>query len=116
MIREEEIRDAIQHYLSGQSLEEFEEWLAVKSWNMHQDSDPAVQKVVGNIQALIAEHDYGHLSEALLRQRLNNLIAPPVVSFHAVNDDPASEEVSLVSSSSVQIPPFGMPLSTVFSS
>ncbi len=114
MIRENEIKDVIQKYLAGGSLDRFEEWLAERSWNMHRDSEPDVQRLVGGIQMLIAEHGYGNISEASLRQQLCDLISIPVASFRPI--DPDSETVTFVSNSTVQIPLFGMQVSTVSSS
>lgn len=74
MIREDELREAISDYLSGGSLADFNQWLAQHSWNMHQDSDPSVQRLVGDVELAIAEYGYHSLSSADFRQRLRGLL------------------------------------------
>lgn len=44
MIQENEIREKL---LAIASVDEFEDWLVQRSWNMHHDSDASAQKTCG---------------------------------------------------------------------
>lgn len=71
MIAENQIRETLVSYLLGKiSLDEFEDWLVERSWNMHQDSEEAAQKLAAAIELRLAEHSSGHLSHADLRNEL----------------------------------------------
>ena len=108
MIQENEIRAKL---LALSSLDEFEDWLVRQSWNMHRDSDPRAQKLVGKIELAVAEFYDGHLSEPLLRQRLRNLASTYEFSFNPPNDDAGS--ITYTSNSTVQIPHVEMQVSAV---
>lgn len=108
MIQENEIRAKL---LALSSLDELEDWLVRQSWNMHQDSDLSAQRLVGRIELALAEFYDGHLAEPLLRQRLRNLASTYEASFTPPNSN--SESITYTSNSTVQIPLFGMPISTV---
>ncbi|MEP6911988.1 MAG: hypothetical protein ABI923_04490 [bacterium] len=83
MIQENDIRIAAGSYLSGQQpLENFEDWLAQHSWNMHQDSDRAAQDLASKIELALAEYSADHLSEDELRSQLRRLISTYFVSFN----------------------------------
>lgn len=76
MITEAQIRDRLFSYLTRQiSLNEFEDWLVQQSWNMHQDSDDAAQRLVGAIELRLAEYSADHLTEDALERELKGLIA-----------------------------------------
>lgn len=70
MISELEIRSRIQDVLNGASMGDFAEWLAAASWNMHQHSSRAAQRVAFAIALRFAEHDAGHLDDAGLKREL----------------------------------------------
>lgn len=71
MILADEVVARLRDYLAGrQTLDEFEDWLVVKSWNMHRDSPPDAQEAVGAVELALAEHSSGHLSDEQLRDRL----------------------------------------------
>lgn len=107
MIHENDIRAQI---LELQSLDEFEDWLVQRSWNMHLDSESRAQNLVGKIELALAEYHDGHISEPALRQRLRSLAFTYEVVF---SPNTPSQNVSYTSSSMVQIPPFGLQASTV---
>jgi siroheme synthase (precorrin-2 oxidase/ferrochelatase) len=66
-----EIRDQIASYLSNKiSLEQFENWIAQHTWNIHRFGDPAVEQRAFQIEAKLAEYSAGHIDEAALRQEL----------------------------------------------
>lgn len=110
MIQENEIRAKL---LSLSDLDEFEDWIVQRSWNMHRDSEPSAQKLIGQVELALAEFHNGHVSEAALRQALRNLARNYEISFNQ-NDNQATESVTYSSNSQVQIPPVGMIASEVF--
>lgn len=84
MITENQIRESLARYLRREiSLDQVEDWLVERSWNMHRDSDEAAQKLAAAIELRLAEHSSGHLSESSLRSELLSLInkTASVVSF-----------------------------------
>jgi hypothetical protein len=75
MLRVEEIRDSVWHYLAGHtSLEELDDWLTRHSWNMHLDSLRGAQEAVGKIELSIAEYLAGHLSMPEFRDSLLSVL------------------------------------------
>jgi hypothetical protein len=107
MIEENQIRVRL---LALSDLEEFEDWLAQESWNMHRDSDQRAQSLVGKIELALAEYSNGHVSESELRQQLRNLARTYEVSF---NPPTAAETITYSSSSMVQKPLVAMQASAV---
>jgi hypothetical protein len=91
MIAESQIREKLGRYLRRDlSLDQFEDWIAQQSWNMHKDSNEAAQKLASAIELRLAEHSSGHLSESALREELRQFANPPVVqiSFGAAQQRP----------------------------
>lgn len=71
MIAELEIRKELARFLSNEiPLEEFEDWLVSRSWDMHQDSFGAAQKLASAIELRLAEYSSDHLSPKELRNEL----------------------------------------------
>ena len=92
MITEHQIRDELLAFLqSAISLDEFEDWLAQESWNMHRDSAPPARELAAAIELALAEHSSGHLAWYELRARLLSLGSTIVV------DVPVMPEVYAVS-------------------
>lgn len=58
------------------TLNEFEDWLVVHSWNMHQDSDEAARRLVGAIELRLAEYSDEHLTDEGLERELRGLFVP----------------------------------------
>ena len=80
MVAEYQIREWLARYLHGEvSLDQFEDWLVQRSWNMHGDSDEASQKLVAAIELRLAEHSSGHLDDKQLRDEL----LPFVTTYNA---------------------------------
>ncbi len=76
MIAESQIREKLGRFLSKEiSLDQFEDWLVQKSWNMHKDSCEVAQKLASMIELRLAEHSSGHLSDCELRDELRPLVA-----------------------------------------
>lgn len=81
MIAEYQIRQKLAKYLHDEiSLDQFEGWLADRSWNMHRDSDEAAQRLASAIELRLAEHSSGHLDNVELRDEL----LPYVTTYTAV--------------------------------
>jgi hypothetical protein len=71
MIAEYQIRERLARYLRGEnSLDQFEDWLVQRSWNMHRDSGDAAKELVSAIELRLAEYSSGHLDEQSLRSEL----------------------------------------------
>lgn len=88
MITESQIRDKLFDYLTREiTLNDFEDWLVFQSWNMHQDSDDAAQRLVGAIELRLAEYSNDHLSDDALERELKGLLAASV-SLSIVNAEP----------------------------
>ncbi len=80
MITEGKIREQLFAYLTREiSLNEFEDWLAQHSWNMHQDSDEVAQYLVGAIELRLAEYSDDHLDDKALDREFQGLLARPLV-------------------------------------
>jgi hypothetical protein len=79
MISEAQIQDRLFQYLARQiTLNDFEDWLARESWNMHLDSDEAAQALVGAIELRLAEYSADHLTDDALERELKGLLASTV--------------------------------------
>lgn len=84
MIQENEIRSNLVKYLAGEmSLDDFEDWFAQHSWNMHKDSNQNAQRLASAIELRLAEHSSGHLSEEQLREQLRPHVVRYVVTLTA---------------------------------
>ena len=97
MIAQSQIREKISRYLRYEiSLDQFEDWLVQRSWNMHQDSDGDAQKLVAAVELRLAEHSSGHLDVAALREELQSLVNvfPPRIDFGLVPDEPKFFQVN----------------------
>jgi hypothetical protein len=71
MIADYQIRQWLARYLHRViSLDQFEDWLVQRSWNMHLDSDESAQKLAAAIELRLAEHSSGHLDEDRLRHEM----------------------------------------------
>ena len=56
------------------NLSSFEDWLALRSWNMHADSSDEAQNLVWAIELNLSEFSSGHLDESELRKELEALV------------------------------------------
>ncbi len=82
MISENEIQKQLLLFLENQvSLDEFEDWFVLGSWNAHSEDDPSALRMISAIELRLAEHSSGHLSDAQLREELHTLIQPQFVYF-----------------------------------
>src|SRR5690349_7793010 len=80
MIAESKIRSEIGRYLRGAfSIDQFEDWIAQNSWDMHKDSSEDAQKLASAIELRLAEHSSGHLREPYLKNELRQFLNPEIV-------------------------------------
>ena len=106
MITEPQIRERLIAFLTNAiSLDEFEDWLVQNSWNMHHDSDPAAQELVGAIELRLSEYSSDHLSEEQLRNELMSLARRPLIVYldESPTKRPRWESTSTSASRSVRI-------------
>jgi hypothetical protein len=81
MISELEVRQKLAELLADQlDLEEFEDWLVQRSWNMHLDSSAGAQSLVSAVELALSEHSSGHLSEESLFDQLRSLLQRDTVA------------------------------------
>ena len=74
MIRVEEIKQHLASLLDGScSIDDFEDWIVAKSWNMQTSSDNASQKLVGAIEVRLAEFHQSHLTHNELLAELQEV-------------------------------------------
>jgi hypothetical protein len=75
MISESELRRRIAALISGdESLDDFEDWFTLASWNAHQDSSPEARRLVGWVELRLAEYSSGHLSITELLSEMEALV------------------------------------------
>lgn len=94
MIAENQIREQIGRYLRRDlSLDQFEDWIAQQSWNMHRDSSDMAQRLASAVELRLAEFSSGHLEEAALRDELRQFANPALVliSFGNAQQQPADQ-------------------------
>ncbi|MCI0624846.1 MAG: hypothetical protein L0387_24940 [Acidobacteria bacterium] len=97
MISEVQIREQLARYLRKESsLDQLEDWLVQRSWNMHRDSADAAQKLAAAVELRLAEHSSGHLDEPSLREELRNFLNPSVIriSFGAAQQSQVEGEAT----------------------
>jgi len=71
MIAELEVRKELVRFLSNEiSLDQFEDWLVSKSWDMQQDSIASAKKLVSAIELRLAEYSSDHLDFPALHAEL----------------------------------------------
>ena len=87
MVTEIELREKLTALINGDvSLDAFEDWFTVASWNAHQDSSAAAQRLVGAIELRLGEYSNGHLSAAELNRELEALVrVEPIHVTHSLN-------------------------------
>src|SRR6266705_3914444 len=77
MVSQAELRDRVARFISGSmSLNDFEDWFVASSWNVHQQADVEVQRLVGAIELALAEYSNDHRTEGEVRTLLQSLVLP----------------------------------------
>ena len=89
MLSEANLRNKIVALVKGgMSLDVFEDWFTVASWNAHKGSSPAAVELVGAVELRLDEYSSGHLSFDELSHELEILVrAEPVPVFSLVNSN-----------------------------
>ena len=89
MVTENELRRQLAALINGElSLDEFEDWFTAESWNAHQDSSPAAQRLVGAIELRLDEYSNEHLSSDELNHELEALVfVEPIKRSRSLNTD-----------------------------
>jgi hypothetical protein len=72
-----EISDKVREFLNGGiSFEEFEEWSASYSWDIHQRAGQKIQDLAYAVRGVLVEYSSGDIDEKRLREDLENTIRP----------------------------------------
>jgi len=80
-----QIRERLNTFLAGDlSQDEFEDWFAVYSWNVHGTRDHNTEELVGAVELAFAEYSNGHFSDDDLRRELASLATDPSVAREIV--------------------------------
>lgn len=75
MITTSQIRDKVNSYLRRDiSVDEFEDWLVLQSWNMQEDSTKEARRLVGAIEACLYKYADNQIDQMSLREELRKLI------------------------------------------
>jgi hypothetical protein len=56
------------------SIEQFEDWIAQNTWNIHQGGEDEASALAYEIEAKLAEYSGGHIDEGVLRSNLLPLV------------------------------------------
>lgn len=79
MVTAQDIRENIVSYAAnGIDLDTLEDWIAQRTWNIHQSVDIEAQHLAYSVELLLSEHSNGDLSEIILREKLSLLIRTPM--------------------------------------
>jgi hypothetical protein len=96
MLAANEIREHLAKYLANEvSLSEFEDWLVVHSWNVHQMDNPEAKGLVHSIELRLSEFSSGHLSESALQRELAPLAKPIRTSVVFEEQAPATDDLNV---------------------
>ena len=76
MISKAQVIEKLEQLFSDSiDLDEFEDWIALHSWDMHLDSDEEAQKLVWAIELGLSEYSSGHIGLSALMKRFRGIIA-----------------------------------------
>lgn len=105
MATEAAIREQAVNYVAGElSLDAFDEWFAQATWNMHQDSDEAAQRLADAIELRLAEHTSApQLTDEWLRNELAKVLAEYSVKVY-LGIDPTASTTTVSTATEVPIP------------
>lgn len=115
MVSESDIRARIARVLAGDlSLDDFADWLASNSWNMHKHANRDIQQMIGAIELAFAERANGHRSDddvkVVLRsfvtlEQVNTVAMSSQVFAYKVSQQPPAPLLRTGSSNSFSLPP-----------
>lgn len=113
MINDSDIRSEIGRFLAGEiTLDQFENWLVPRSWNVHQWGSVETQQLAYAIELGLAEHEIGHLSDEDLRKELHQLANTYLLTSRVLVTSAGSTSVT---GDQWQLSPAGNQLSTASS-
>ena len=119
MLSSNAIRSKLMSLISEQlSVDEFDDWIAVNSWNMHVDADPIAQALASAIELRLAEYSSGHLPWQQMVDEFRALLGGFVVLNVRLNADPfvrsTGSSIRLEEVARVQAPNAGKSPLTVY--
>ncbi len=89
MLSQAQIRSQLNSLVSKKlSLDDFEDWFVVESWNAHISADPVVQALVGIIELRLAEHSSGHLPFEQMMNEFRSLGDGVIIINVRINAEP----------------------------
>lgn len=105
MLNRSQISEELAKFLNEKSsLDDFEDWFVVNTWNIHQAKDTEAEKLVFAVEESLAEFSSHHISETQLRQELRNILLSPDLSVIEVSAGAEERSVSsLHSGPSLQV-------------
>ena len=75
MVSSSQIRERIEHYLSGRAgLDLFEDWFVRATWDIHKWGSRSAELLTFAIEELLSEYSSDHMSEVQLRRELSTLL------------------------------------------
>lgn len=98
MVSEIELRQRLASLINGDaSLDAFEDWFTVASWNAHKDSSPSALALVGAVELRLDEHSSAHLPYSELLHELEALVRaePLQISLSLSNNVSMSVNVNI---------------------
>ena len=76
MISEAQVFEQLERLFSDRiDLDEFEDWLALHSWDMHLDSSKEAKELVWAIELGLSEYSSSHIDRLGLMKRFGGIIA-----------------------------------------
>jgi len=79
MVTASEIRQQLLSFLAkGIDLDDFEDWIAQNTWDVHRSGDLEAEQLAYSIELFLSEQSSGHLSESDLRSELSLLSSPRI--------------------------------------
>jgi hypothetical protein len=109
MVNHSQVSEELARYLNGRiSLDSFEDWVVMNTWNIHQANDRKAENLVFAIEESLAEHSSGHLSESQLQAELRSIILAPepsrLIAFEVGRLTPSPRSsATLVSATSLRV-------------
>ena len=77
---QQQIRGHLATYLllGGETLDEFEDWFVLASWNARKETEPATLALIAEIELRLAEYSSGHWDKGELHQHFLGKVAAGV--------------------------------------
>jgi hypothetical protein len=102
---EYELRQELARYLKGQcNLKDFEDWFVPRSWDFSRNTNPSLQKLVSQLELVIAEFSNGDWSEVELRQQFGILMTTYEIDYHPFSGEMPPESVLIHTGTGSSVP------------